>query len=270
VTATIGVGEAMIAAAVPIATLMITTWLLSLLLRNASIVDIAWGLGFVVVAWSVRLRGDSNESRQWLLVAMATIWGLRLAGYLFRRNHGKPEDFRYRAMRRAWGLRFPIVSLGTVFTLQGVLMWIVSLPLQLGQVGETGSGGSGGAVGPVAVFGVVLWVVGLCFEVVGDAQLARFKADPANDGRVMDRGLWRYTRHPNYFGDACVWWGIGLVAAESGTGVWGLIGPVVMTVLLLKVSGVALLERSLSKRKPEYAAYVARTSVFVPRPPKRA
>jgi steroid 5-alpha reductase family enzyme len=253
----------MAAAAIAIAVLMVATWLLSLVLRNASIVDVVWGLGFVVVAWVVRLQGATNEVRQWLLVAMTTVWGVRLAGYLFRRNHGQPEDYRYRAMRKRWGSRFPIVSLATVFTLQGVLMWTVSLPVQLGQVRN------GDGIGALAIGGVVLWLVGLFFETVGDAQLARFRADASNHGKVMDRGLWRYTRHPNYFGDACVWWGIGLVAAESGVGAWGLIGSAVMTVLLLRVSGVALLERSLRKRKPEYAAYAERTSAFVPRPPKR-
>lgn len=257
-------GTAMLAAAIAIAVLMLATWMLSLPLRNASIVDIVWGLGFVVVGWVVRLQGDTNETRQWVLVAMVSVWGLRLAGYLFWRNHGQAEDYRYRAMRKKWGARFPVISLVTVFALQGALMWIVSLPLQLGQVRD------GDGIGVLAIVGIVVWAVGLFFESVGDIQLARFKADPANAGKVMDRGLWRYTRHPNYFGDACVWWGIGLVAAESGLGAWGLIGSAVMTVLLLKVSGVALLERSLHKRKPEYAAYAARTSAFFPRPPKAA
>ncbi|MAT07015.1 MAG: hypothetical protein CL424_18430 [Acidimicrobiaceae bacterium] len=257
------VSTALLAAAVAVVVVMLATWLLSLPLRNASIVDITWGLGFVVVAWSVRLQGDTNTGRQWLLVALTTIWGLRLAGYLFWRNHGEPEDYRYRAMRKRWGDRFPIISLLTVFTLQGVLMWIVSLPVQLGQVSDTPD------VGVLAYVGVALWVVGITFETVGDAQLARFKSDPANEGRVLDTGLWRYTRHPNYFGDCCVWWGIALVAAESGTGAWGIIGAVVMTVLLLRVSGVALLEKSLRKRKPDYQAYVERTSAFVPLPPKR-
>ena len=256
-------GTVMFAAAIAIGALMLVTWSISLPLRNASIVDVVWGLGFVAVAWVVRLQGDTNELRQWLLVAMVTVWGLRLAGHLFWRNHGKPEDYRYRAMRKRWGTRFPLVSLVTVFTLQGVLMWLVSLPVQLGQVRD------GDGVGVLAAIGVVVWAVGIVFEAVGDVQLARFKADPANEGRVMDLGLWRYTRHPNYFGDACVWWGIGLVAAESGLGAWGLLGSLVMTVLLLEVSGVALLERSLHKRKPEYAAYAARTSAFVPLPPKR-
>ena len=257
------VATAMLAAAGAIAVVMIGTWILSLPLRNASIVDIAWGLGFVVVAWTVRLQGDTDTGRQWLLVALVTVWGVRLAGYLFWRNHGRPEDYRYRAMRKRWGDRFPIVSLATVFVLQGVLMWIVSLPVQLGQVPDEPD------VGVLGAIGVVMWAIGLTFESVGDLQLARFKSNPANEGRVLDTGLWRYTRHPNYFGDCCVWWGIALVAAESGTGAWGIVGALVMTVLLLRVSGVALLERSLKKRKPDYAAYVARTSAFVPLPPRR-
>ena len=256
-------GTALLAAAVAVAALMVGTWLLSLVLKNASIVDVVWGLGFVVVAWVVRVQGDTETARQWLLTALVTIWGLRLATYLFWRNHGQPEDYRYRAMRKRWGDRFPLVSLLTVFTLQGALMWVVSLPVQLGQVPDEPG------LGALAVLGTIVWLIGFTFEAGGDYQLARFKADPANAGKVMDRGFWRYTRHPNYFGDACAWWGIAIVAAESGLGAWGIIGAVVMTVLLLRVSGVALLEKSLKKRKPEYQAYVARTSAFFPLPPKK-
>lgn len=254
---------AMLVAAATIAVLMLVTWVVSLPLRNASIVDLIWGLGFVLVAWAVRLTVDGNPARQWLLVAMVTIWGLRLSVYLTWRNHGAGEDYRYQAMRRHWGPRFWWVSLFTVFVLQGVLMWTVSLGVQLGQVPDSPG------LGALAASGVVVWAVGLTFEAVGDAQLARFKADPANRGRVMDRGLWRYTRHPNYFGDACVWWGIALVAAESGLGAVGIIGAVVMTVLLRRVSGVTLLEKSLKKRREGYEEYIARTSPFVPRPPRR-
>ena len=254
---------AMLVAAGTIAVLMLTTWLVSLPLRNAAIVDLVWGLGFVLVAWAVRLTVDGDDARQWLLVGMVTVWGLRLSGYLTWRNHGQGEDFRYQAMRRHWGDRFWWVSLGSVFVLQGVLMWSVSIGVQLGQVPATPG------LGVLAGLGVVVWAVGLTFEAVGDAQLARFKADPANRGRVMDRGLWRYTRHPNYFGDACVWWGIALVAAESGLGAFGIAGAVIMTVLLRRVSGVTLLEKSLRKRREGYEEYVARTSPFVPRPPRR-
>lgn len=256
-------GTALSTAALTVAALMLATWLLSLALKNASIVDIAWGLGFVAVAWAVRARVDGVETRQNLLVVLTSIWGLRLGTYLFIRNHSKGEDYRYRAMRKHWGPRFPIISLLTVFTLQGALMFVVSLGVQLGQAATSPD------LGVLAWIGAAVWAVGLAFEAIGDWQLARFKKDPANAGQVMDRGLWRYTRHPNYFGDACVWWGIALVAAETGLGRWGLLGAAVMTVLLLRVSGVALLEKSLSKRKPGYAEYVARTSAFVPLPPKR-
>ena len=255
---------AMITAAVTIGVFMLVMWLLSLAVKNASIVDIGWGLGFVMVAWAVRARVDGNTDRQRLLVAMTTLWGLRLAAYLFARNHGKGEDYRYRAMRKRWGPRFPLISLGTVFALQGALMWIVSLPVQLGQSRVDPK------IGVLAWIGVAVWALGVFFEVTGDAQLARFKRDPANAGTVMNQGLWRYTRHPNYFGDACVWWGIALVAAETTVGRWGLIGAAAMTVLLRRVSGVTLLEKSLVKRRAGYDHYVATTSPFIPRPPKRS
>ncbi len=257
-----GAPEAMLTAAVAIIVLMLGTWLVSLAVRNASIVDVVWGLGFVLVAWVVRWRVEGNSARQWLLVAMTSIWGLRLAGYLFWRNHGKGEDFRYRAMRKHYGDRFGLISLATVFGLQGALMWVVSLPVQLGQVRSSPS------VGVIAWVGAALWLVGLAFESIGDAQLAAFKKDPSTAGTVMDRGLWRYTRHPNYFGDACVWWGIALVAAETGIGAVGLIGAAVMNTLLVRVSGVALLEKSLVKRRAGYSEYIARTSSFLPRPPR--
>ena len=259
------VATAMTTAAVVVLALMLTTRVVSVVIKNASIVDIVWGLGFVLVAWAVRLRVDDGlAARQNLLVAMTTVWGLRLGGYLLWRNHGKGEDYRYRAMRKHWGPRFPIISLLTVYTLQGVLMFVVSLPVQLGQTRIDPD------LGWLAIVGVVLWAVGIFFEWVGDAQLARFKADPSNQGKVMNRGLWKFTRHPNYFGDACVWWGIALVAAETTVGRWGLIGALVMTILLRRVSGVVLLEKSLSKRKEGYADYIARTSPFFPRPPKKA
>jgi len=250
-------------AAVTIAVLMLSTWIVSIARRNASIVDIVWGLGFVAVAWTVFAATDGNAARRALLVTMTTVWGLRLAVYLSIRNHGKGEDYRYAALRKRRGERFWLVSLYMVFALQGVLMWVVSLPLQLGLPQDTPG------VGVIAWIGVALWATGLFFEAVGDWQLSRFKRDPANAGHVMDRGLWHYTRHPNYFGDACVWWGIALVAAEAGVGAFGLVGALVMTVLLVRVSGAALLERSLVKRRAGYAEYIARTSSFVPRPPRR-
>jgi len=257
-----GASDILLGAAVAVASLMLATWAVSLVVRDASIVDLVWGAGFVLVAWVARWLGGSDAPHAWLLVVLATLWGVRLTAHLARRNLGKGEDFRYVRMREKHGERFPLVSLGTVFGLQGVLMWVVALPLQLGQrPGDRG-------IGPLAVLGVVLWTLGASFEAVGDRQLARFRRDPANAGRVLDTGLWAWTRHPNYFGDACVWWGIALVAADAGAWV-GLLGAAVMNVLLVRVSGAALLERSLRRTKPGYADYVARTPRFVPRPPRR-
>ena len=253
------------ASAAAIAVLMVGTWLLSLPLRNASIVDIVWGLGFVVVAWVSYLVGDGVEARRLLLAAMVSVWGLRLAGYLLWRNAGKGEDFRYQAMRRKAGSSFAVKSLITVFALQGVIMWVVSLPVQVASVPDSPE-----SIGVLGIAGVAVWAVGLFFEATGDWQLARFKADPANAGQVMDRGLWRYTRHPNYFGDFCVWWGIWLVAAATGIGVVAVVGPLVMSVFLMRVSGVPMLERTIGKRRPGYEDYVRRTNSFFPGPPKAA
>lgn len=260
-----GLPEVLAVNAVVVAAAVCGLWLLGLALRDASIVDIFWGAGFVVVAWTTFLGADGAEARRWLLVALTSVWGLRLTGYLAWRNIGKGEDFRYAAMRRRWGDRFWIVSLLQVFLLQGILMWIVSLPVQAGQVPDRPA-----SLGLLAVLGTASWSIGLFFETVGDWQLARFKADPANRGRVMDHGLWRYTRHPNYFGDFMVWWGLYLIALEGEGTWWTVVGPVVMSILLIRVSGKALLERSLSKRRDGYEEYVRRTSGFFPWPPRRS
>jgi len=258
-----GSADILLASAIAIAVLMFSMWLLSLALKNASIVDIVWGLGFVVVAWVTHSVADSNAARGWLLTLLTTAWGLRLASYLAWRNIGHGEDFRYKAMRKHYGSKFSIVSLFTVFILQGVLMWLVSLPVQLGQVSMNPS------IGVFGIVGIVFFAIGLFFETVGDVQLARFKSNTANAGKVMQSGLWKYTRHPNYFGDACVWWGLALIAAEAEIGVVGILGAVAMSILLRRVSGVTLLEKSLKKRKEGYNDYVARTSAFIPRPPKK-
>lgn len=256
--------ELLALSAAGIVALMLATWLISLILRDASIVDIVWGLGFAVVALIGLLFGDGYGPRKILITGMTAAWGLRLAIYLFIRNAGKGEDFRYQRMRAHYGSRFGLISLFTVFGLQGLLMFVVSLPVQAAQ-----------AAGPdhltwLDAAGAAVWLTGLLFESVGDWQLARFKADPANAGKVMDRGLWAWTRHPNYFGDSLVWWGIFLVAASQPAHLWVIVGPIVMTFLLVRVSGVALLERSLVKRRPGYDEYIARTSAFIPRPPRKA
>jgi steroid 5-alpha reductase family enzyme len=254
----------LVAAFVTVVCLMLATWSVSLLRRDASIVDIAWGLGFVLVAWAAKFVTGASGSGNWLLLLMVTVWGLRLTGYLAKRNLGKGEDFRYRAMRRKHGERFAIVSLYTVFGLQGALMILVSLPVSLGQR-DTDAG-----AGFVVLLGFVVWAVGMYFEAVGDAQLARFKRDPRNADQIMDQGLWGLTRHPNYFGDALVWWGLAIVGSSQGAGIWAFLGAAVMTVLLVRVSGAAMLDRLLAKRKPGYAEYMARTSGFIPLPRRSA
>lgn len=237
-------------------------WLVSLALRDASIVDIFWGCGFVIVAWYDWFTVTGYAPRRLLLTVLVTIWGLRLALYLFRRNAGRGEDFRYQAMRKRIRY-FAFVSLFIVFLAQGVLIWLISLPIQIAQSAPTPA-----HLTWLDYLGATLWLTGLTFEAVGDWQLARFKADPANKGKVMERGLWRYTRHPNYFGDALLWWGLFLIALAVPHGWLTVISPLVMTLLLLKISGVALLEKSLSKAKPDYAAYARRTSAFIPWFPK--
>lgn len=240
---------------------MFVLWALSVRRRDASIVDIYWGPGFALIAWLAWWINGAAAGRPLAVALLATLWGGRLGVYLWWRNSGAGEDARYAAMRRRHGDRFAVVSLYTVFGLQAVLMWIVSLPLQAVPLA-----GALVPLGALDALGALLFAVGFTFESVGDWQLARFRADPANRGAVMQRGLWAWTRHPNYFGDFTVWWGFACFATAAGAW-WTVIGPVVMSVLLLRVSGVTLLERSLRRSKPAYADYAARTPAFFPRPP---
>ncbi len=249
--------------AVAIAAYMVVVWALSLPLRDASIADVFWGPGFAFTAIVAAFLSPPS-ARATLLVVLTSAWGLRLAFHIGTRwRKKKEEDRRYQAMRATWGDRFPVVSLFTVFLLQGALLWVVSLPLQAGA-----ALGAVRPLGPADLAGVLVFAVGLVFEAVGDAQLSRFLADPSSRGRVMETGLWRYTRHPNYFGDALVWWGLGIIGAATGAW-WCLVGPALMTFLLVRVSGVSLLEKDIAGRRPEYVAYVRRTSPFLPRPPAR-
>jgi steroid 5-alpha reductase family enzyme len=237
-------------------------WLVSLPIRNVSIVDAMWSLMFLLAAGAYAWGQESVSPRALLALVMVAVWALRLAVYIAWRNRGHGEDFRYQQIRARNQPGFAVKSLYLVFGLQAVLAWIISLPL-LAAVNSTA------AFTPLDWAGTVLWTVGMVFEVVGDAQLARFKADPGNRGKVMDRGLWRYTRHPNYFGDFCVWWGFFLLALAAG-GWWSVIGPALMSVLLLKVSGVALLEKDIGERRPGYRDYIRRTNAFFPGPPRAA
>lgn len=242
---------------------VVIQWLASVFLEDASLVDRFWGGGFAFVALVSLAYADRATPRAWLLLAMAVVWGLRLSIYLTWRNWGQGEDYRYVAMRQRHGERFVIVSLFTVFVFQGALTWFISMPLQVGISAQSGE------LSLLDYTGAALWFTGFLFESIGDFQLARFKTNPANKGKVMDRGLWRYTRHPNYFGDALLWWGIYLVAVSAPYGAYTILSPALMTFLLMRVSGVRLLEKKLRKTRPEYAAYVARTNAFFPGPPKK-
>jgi len=243
--------------------LLTLLWGVSLRLRDASIIDIFWGLGFVVVAWSTRAQLTAPADVSLLLPIAATLWGVRLAVYLAARNLGHGEDRRYAAMRAARPRTFWWWSYLAVFLMQGVLCMIVSLPLQLGQIVPRPEG--------LTVFdgvGLALFTFGFVYESVADWQLARYKRDPANRGQVMDKGLWRNTRHPNYFGESVLWWGIWLVAAAAPDARWSVAGPLLITWLLLKFSGVVLLEQTIVQRRPAYADYIRRTNAFIPGPRK--
>lgn len=246
-------------AAVALAGSMLALWALSLRLRDSSIVDLFWGPAFALIAWLTVLEAGATP-RGLLVSALVTAWGLRLAGYLAWRNLGHGEDRRYTAMRLRHGAAWWWRSLFIVFGLQGALAWLVSWPVRAAVTAPASPWGWPDALG------VTLVVFGVSFEALGDWQLARFKSAPANQGRVMDQGLWRYTRHPNYFGDFVTWWGLGVFGLASGAW-WSLLGPVVMSVLLVKVSGKELLESAMRQR-PGYAEYVARTSGFLPWPPR--
>ena len=239
----------------------VITWVVSLIKRDVSIVDSLWPLLFLVAAATYALTVPQAGPRTTLVLVLVGPWALRLSGYLTWRNWGEPEDRRYQAIRRRNEPRFALKSLYLIFGLQGTLAWIISLPL-LAAIAAPRD------VTVLDYAGVALWAVGFGFESVGDWQLARFKRVPTNRGRVMDQGLWRYTRHPNYFGDCCVWWGFCLIALAAG-GWWAVVGPLLMSLLLLRVSGVALLEKDIGTRRPAYRDYMARTNAFFPRTPKR-
>ena len=243
--------------------LMILLWLLSLILKNASIVDIFWGTGFVISGWVYfALTPDGFPVRKLLLMILATLWGLRLSLYILYRNWGKAEDFRYQVWRKEAGAAWWWRSFFKVFLLQGVLMWIISAPLLAAQFRSMPD-----RLTVLDYLGAAVWLIGFFFEAAGDLQLARFKANPENKGKVMDRGVWRYPRHPNYFGDSAQWWGYYLIAAAGG-GWWTFFSPIFMTLFLLRVSGVTLLEKTMSTR-PGYKEYIESTSAFLPWFPKK-
>lgn len=241
-----------------VAVVILLTWLLSLWLHDASIVDPVWGPAFIAVALVAALEGDGDIARRWLLLGLTTIWGVRLGVHLGRRKLAdRTEDHRYSAMRDRHPHDFALWSLWAVFGLQGLLILIIALPVQVAS-------GSHASLDWWSAPGIALFAFGLTFEAIGDEQLRRFRADPDNAGGVLDSGLWHYTRHPNYFGEFCIWWGIWLVVLPAGGTWWTFVGPGVLTFLLLRVSGVGRMEQDIERRRPAYAHYVRSTPSFVP------
>ncbi|NVO11768.1 MAG: DUF1295 domain-containing protein [Bacteroidales bacterium] len=244
--------------------MMTTLWVISIFLKNASIVDLFWGFGFVVTTIFYFFKTDGFETRKILLLILVAIWGLRLSIYLAWRNIGKGEDFRYAQFRKNYGEhRYWWISFFQTFLLQGVLMWLISAPLLGAQYYSTNKG-----LGILDFIGITIWLIGISFETGGDFQLAKFKVNPENKGKVLNTGFWRYTRHPNYFGDSAVWWGYGLICLAAGSYL-PVLGSILMTALIIKVSGVILLEKSLKETKPQYKEYIEKTSAFIPWFPKK-
>jgi steroid 5-alpha reductase family enzyme len=235
-------------------------WLVSLAKRDVSIVDSMWSLMFVFSAGAYVSQTGQTGPRTLLVMSLLLVWALRLAIHISWRNWGEEEDYRYQQIRKNNSPHFALKSLYIVFGLQAVLAWFVSMPA-LAALGSTSE------LGLLDALGAAVWLTGFFFESVGDFQLARFKGDPANQGKVMRTGLWRFTRHPNYFGDFCVWWGFYLIAVSAGAW-WTLLSPLLMSFLLLKVSGVAMLEKTITQRRPKYADYIASTNAFFPGPSK--
>jgi steroid 5-alpha reductase family enzyme len=249
---------------------ILALWAYAVRIRDVSFIDAFWAFAMVLLAWSSWLQMDGQSLRAQIALALTTLWGLRLSGHLFTRWRAHGEDPRYAKIMAGFmvskGWSWPTTALFAVFLMQAPLLFITCLPA---QIGIWNSEGAQGIMGPVAWAGAFIAMIGIIFETIGDAQLKSFRANPANMGKVLNHGLWRYTRHPNYFGDACTWWGIWLIAAETGPWGWvSIIGPIFLTFTLTKWSGKPLLERSLKKSRPDYAAYIARTSGFFPWLPK--
>jgi len=232
-------------------------FVISVFRRRNDVADVAWGLGFVLLAWTSFFLSDGSGTRGVLVGVLVSVWGLRLAWHIHARNRGKAEDYRYMAWRRQWGRWFYARSYAQVYLLQGALLFLISLPVLI--INRSG----GGPFRFLNGIGVLVWLFGFLFESVGDAELARFVKDPLNRGKILQSGLWQYTRHPNYFGEVTQWWGIWLVALGVPGGWVGIVGPLTITVLILKVSGIPILERKMAEN-PDFAEYKRRTSVFLP------
>lgn len=242
---------------------MIIGWFISLIIKNVTVVDSMWGLGFVMITWTTFFLADGFLVRKLLIAFLVTFWGLRLSIYLTWRNWGKIEDPRYGSWREKSGKHFWIVSLFKVFLLQALFLWAISISIQYGMSSKIPEKTTW-----LDLFGLIIWVVGFTFESVSDWQLARFKSNPENKYKVMDRGLWAYTRHPNYFGECLIWWGIFFISFSVPKSWWIIISPLIITGVLLKMTGIPLTEKTIVNHRPGYKEYIQRTSAFIPWFPK--
>ena len=236
-------------------------FIVSIIKKRNDIADVAWGIGFILLAWGSYIIINDFNLRGLLVGILVSIWGLRLAWHIYTRNKGKTEDYRYLTWRKEWGNWFYLRSYFQVYILQGIFLFLIILPVLI--INKN----SGQAISILDIVGVLIWLVGFFFEAVGDAQLSQFIKNPENKGKIMQSGLWQYTRHPNYFGEVTGWWGIWLIALGVPNGWLGIIGPLTITILILKVSGIPLLEKKMEEN-PEFAEYKKRTSMFIPLPPK--
>lgn len=241
---------------------MSSWFLISLVKKRNDFADVAWGIGFILLAWLSYFLSGATHLRGVLISVLISIWGIRLAWHIYIRNRYKTEDYRYLAWRKEWGKWFYLRSFFQIYILQGILLFLIVLPtLYTNRYSESGFVW-------IDAVGLVVWIIGFCFEVVGDAELAEFIKNPANKGKLMQSGLWAYTRHPNYFGEVTMWWGIWIIALATGGGLWTIIGPLTITFLILKVSGIPMLEKKIQEN-PDFEDYKRRTSVFIPLPRRK-
>lgn len=240
-----------------------TSWfIISLIKKRNDVADVAWGLGFIVIVWTSFFLSENSGARGLLVGVLVSIWGLRLAWHIHARNRSKAEDYRYLAWRQEWGRSFYLRSYLQVYILQGFLLFLIALPIM--AINKN----NGLPLGLLDFVGLIVWTIGFYFEARGDAELAQFLKNPENKGKIMQNGLWAYTRHPNYFGEVTLWWGIWIISLSSSFDFLSIIGPLTITFLILKVSGIPLLEKKYEGR-PDFEAYKRKTSVFLPLPPKK-
>lgn len=237
-------------------------FIISLIKKRNDLADVAWGLGFVLLTWISFFISNNYNFRMLIVAILVSMWGIRLSSHIYKRNKNKKEDYRYKEWRQSWGKYFYIRSYIQVYILQGVFLFMICLPVLIINKNSSSN------LSIIDFLGVTIWIIGFLFESVSDSQLSKFIKNPENNGKIIKTGLWKYTRHPNYFGEVTQWWGIFLIAMSMPSGLVGIIGPITITVLILKISGIPLLEKKMSEN-PEFSEYKKQTSIFIPLPPKK-